>query len=68
MDIIIKLTIPNYIYSFYRDASRNIFGSSPEAVMSDVLSAYAGLISKDIADQRENAKSSGEKSFQSISL
>ena len=46
MDIIVKLTVPNYIYSFYRDASRNIRGSSPEAVMSDVLAAYAGLISK----------------------
>lgn len=68
MDIIVKLTVPNYIYSFYRDASRNICGSSPETVMSDVLAAYAGLISKDIASQREKSEESGEKSFQSISL
>ena len=68
MDVIVKLTVPNYIYSFYRDASRNIFGSSPEAVMSDVLASYAGLISKDIASQREREEAAKEKSFQSISL
>lgn len=53
MDVIVKLTVPNYIYRFYRNASQYINGSTPEAVMSDALSAYAGLLSDDIARQRD---------------
>ena len=52
MDVTVTLTIPNYIYRFYRNSSLHISGSSPEAVMSDALSAYAGLLSEDIARQR----------------
>lgn len=53
MDVLIKLTVPNYVYRFYRDASCHIAGSSTEDVMSDALSAYAGLLSDDIAKERE---------------
>lgn len=52
MDVIVKLTVPNYIYRFYRNSSLHISGSSPETVMADALSAYAGLLSEDIARQR----------------
>ena len=52
MDILIKLTVPNYVYRFYKDASRHVAGSTPEKLMADALSAYAGLLSKDIARQR----------------
>lgn len=54
MDVLIKLTVPNYIYRFYSDASCHVAGSSAEDIMSDALSAYAGLISKEIAGEREN--------------
>ena len=52
MDVIVKLTVPNYIYRFYRNSAQYISGSSPETVMADALSAYAGLLSEDIARQR----------------
>jgi len=52
MDVIVKLTVPSYIYRFYRNSSQHISGSSPETVMADALSAYASLLSEDIAKQR----------------
>lgn len=55
MDILIKLSVPNYVYRFYRDASHHIAGSSTEDIMSDALSAYAGLLSDAVAKEREQA-------------
>ena len=52
MDVIVKLTVPNYIYRFYRNSAQHISGSSPERVMADALSAYAGLLSEEVARQR----------------
>ncbi len=51
MKVIVKLTVPNIVYRFYRDASRNIAGSTPENLMSDSLTAYASLLSKSIAEK-----------------
>lgn len=53
MDIMVKLTIPGYIYQFYEQASRHIANGSAEQIMSDALSAYAGMLSIDIAKQQE---------------
>jgi len=53
MDIMIKLTVPNYIYRFYEDASRHVADSSPEAIMSDALCAYAGLLNEDVAKEQK---------------
>jgi len=53
MDIMIKLTVPNYIYRFYEDASRHVADCSPEAIMSDALCAYAGLLNEDVAKQQK---------------
>ena len=55
MDILIKLTVPNYVYRFYRDASQHIAGSSAETVMADALCAYAGLLNEEVARQRNQA-------------
>ena len=55
MDVIVKLTLPNYIYRFYRNSALHIRDGSAEAVMADALSAYAGLLSPEIARQREQA-------------
>ena len=52
MDVTVKLTLPSYIYRFYQNSARHIRESSPEALMADALSAYAGLLSPDIARQR----------------
>ena len=49
MEIPATLSIPDYIYSFYADASRCIRGRTPEDVMADALTAYAGMLSADIA-------------------
>ena len=50
MDILIKLTVPGYIYRFYEDASRHVADKDPQDIMTDALCAYAGLLDKDIAD------------------
>lgn len=55
MDMLIKLTVPNYIYRFYHDASRHVSGSSAEDIMADALCAYAGLLSEEISRQQRDA-------------
>lgn len=52
MDVLIKLTVPNYIYRFYEDASRHVAGGTAEDVMADALSAYASLLNKDVNKKR----------------
>jgi len=52
MDVMVKITVPNYIYRFYREASRHVANRSTEEIMADALSAYAGLLSKDISRER----------------
>ncbi len=49
MDIIARITVPDYIYHFYADASHCIRGYTPEDVMADALIAYAAMLSDDIA-------------------
>ena len=61
MDMLIKLTVPNYIYRFYRDASRHVAGSSTEEIMADALCAYAGLLNEDMDKQRKNTLTVPEK-------
>jgi len=67
MDVIVKLTLPNYIYRFYRNSSQYISDASPETVMADALSAYAGLLSRDIAKKRAQETSSDPLENSSIS-
>ena len=49
MDVMIRLTVPAYVYRFYYDASQHVAKSSVEAIMSDALCAYAGLLNKEVA-------------------
>ena len=60
MDMLIKLTVPNYIYRFYRDASRHVAGSSPEDIMADALCAYAGLLNDEVGKRLKEAFSDFE--------
>ena len=53
MDVLVRLTVPNYVYRFYRDASQYVAGSSPEEIMADALSNYAVMLSEDVAKARE---------------
>ena len=53
MDVYIRLTVPNYIYRFYRDASVHVADSSTEDIMADALCAYAGLLNEEIAKQQK---------------
>ena len=57
MNILVRLTVPNHIYKFYTNAAKHIANSTTEDIMADVLSAYAGLISKEIAKENENTAS-----------
>ncbi len=61
MHVMVKVTVPNYIYRFYTEAARQVANCTPEAIMSDALSAYAGLLSPEISKIRELSQSeSGE--------
>ena len=55
MDVLVKLTVPNFIYRFYKQASDHIANGSPEDIMSDALCAYAGLLNDDVEKQRQAA-------------
>ena len=54
MDVLVKLTVPNEIYRFYHQASTHVADCSAEDIMSDALSAYAGLLSDDIGKKWED--------------
>lgn len=62
MDVMIKLTIPNYIFRFYQDASRHVADSSPEHLMADALCAYAGLLSEPVAQIQKSLLPTEESS------
>lgn len=49
MEITAKISLPDYIYQFYADASRCVHGRTPEDVMADALTAYAGMLSREIS-------------------
>jgi len=53
MDILVKLSVPEFIYEFYDKAAKYVAGSAAEELMADALSAYAGIISKDVAQVRQ---------------
>ena len=55
MDILVKLSVPDFVYQFYNDAARHVAGSAAEELMADALSAYAGIISKDVAEVRQKS-------------
>lgn len=61
MDVLVRLTIPNYIYRFYRDASLYVADSSPEDIMADALSNYAVMLSEDIARAHTEETADDEK-------
>ena len=54
MDKLVKLTLPEYVYRFYADASGHVFDCTAEDLMADALSAYAGLLSD--AVQKEHRR------------
>lgn len=54
MEITVKLTVPDYIYHFYADASHCIHGRTPTDVMADALTAYAGMLSGEVAKQNQS--------------
>lgn len=52
MDIMVKLTVPSYIYRFYSNASAHVADCTTEDIMADALSAYAGLLSDEVSKER----------------
>ena len=49
METCTNISVPDFIYRFYAEASQCIQGSTPEDVMADALTAYAGMLSPEIA-------------------
>ena len=65
MDKLVKITVPDYVYRFYADASTHVLDCTAEALMADALSAYAGLLSDAVSRQRE-ARLSKEGNEESV--
>ena len=61
MDRYVKLTVPNYIYRFYSDASQPVAGSCAEDIMADALCAYAGLLNDDVSKRLKESFCQFEK-------
>ena len=61
MDKLIKITVPNYVYRFYADASAHILDCTAEDLMADALAAYAGLLSDRVSREREQFFQKDEK-------
>ena len=61
MNVSVKLTVPDYIYQFYQEASRHVIQCGPEDIMADALCAYAGLLNKEIAQQQKTSDQSEAK-------
>ena len=55
MDVLVRLTVPNYVYRFYKTASEHIAKCTAEDIMADALSAYAGMLSEEVSRERERA-------------
>lgn len=47
MDIMVKLALSQTVYNFYHRASAFVADSSPEQIMADALTAYAGMLTQD---------------------
>ena len=56
MDVIVKITVPQSIYRFYSQASRHVANCTAEEIMADALSAYAGLLSRNISKEGEQKR------------
>ena len=52
MNIMVKITVPNYVYRFYQQASQHVANCTTEEIMADALSAYAGLLSDEVSKER----------------
>ena len=66
MDILVKLSVPNFIYRFYKQASDHMANCSAEDIMSDALSAYAGLLSEEVSKYREEILEGNTSSSKSL--
>lgn len=66
MDVLVRLTVPNYIYRFYQQASTHVANCSAEDIMSDALSAYAGLLSEEVSKYREEILEGNTSSSRSL--
>lgn len=47
MEIMVRLTVPQSIYNFYHRASAFVADSSPEQLMADALTVYAGMLTQE---------------------
>ena len=64
MNIMVKITVPNYIYRFYQQASRNVADCTAEDIMADALKAYAAIISEEVAKENKRTIPSSQDADQ----
>lgn len=62
MDIMVCITLPRSIYDFYHRASAFVADSSPEQIMADALTAYAGMLTQDLPQEGGPSPDSGSDS------
>jgi len=46
MDVVTKITVPDYVYEFYKKVAENITHASTEETMSRALFGYAGFLAE----------------------
>ena len=55
MDVVVQLTVPDYLYQFYIKVAESITNTTPEESMARALYFYSGIVAeemmKDIAPE-----------------
>ena len=46
MDVVTKITVPDYVYEFYKKVAENITHTTTEDAMSRALFGYAGFLAE----------------------
>ena len=53
MDVITSVTIPDYVYEFYKAGAKRLNCKAPEELMEIALLRYAGLVAFDLLQANE---------------
>jgi len=48
VDVVTKITVPDYVYQFYKKVAENITHTTIEETMSRALFGYAGFLAKEM--------------------
>ncbi len=48
MDISVTITVPDYVYAFYKKVSEQMSPHTVEAIMASALFRYAGIVAEEL--------------------